>query len=84
VEPVFGRSLLGTDIKPVRNFSYHLNKTMPNAWIAAVRSTFAAGRKKNKSYSYKQAMIDAKKTYKKGSAAAAPKKKRGRKKKAQS
>jgi len=36
------------------------------AWMAHVKKTFASGKKKNASYTYKQAMSDAKKTYKKG------------------
>ena len=61
---------------------------MPSAWITHVKSVYASGKKKNASYSYGQAMKDAKKTYKRGGksstdepeAAAAPKR-RGRKKK---
>lgn len=34
---------------------------MANAWITLVKKTFGEGRKKNKEYSYKQAMMDAKK-----------------------
>ncbi len=60
---------------------------MASAWIAHVKSVYAKGKKKNASYTYGQAMKDAKKTYKKGASAAAasedaaPKKRRGRKKK---
>lgn len=61
---------------------------MPSAWITHVKSVYAAGRKKDSSYKYKNAMMDAKKTYKKKGAAAAseepeaaPKKRRARKKK---
>ena len=60
---------------------------MPSAWITHVKSVYAAGKKKNASYSYGQAMKDAKKTYKRGAKSsteeqeAAPKKRRGRKKK---
>ena len=59
---------------------------MASAWIAHVKSVYAKGKKKNASYTYGQAMKDAKKTYKKGGSAAAsedaaPKKRRGRKKK---
>ena len=60
---------------------------MPSAWITHVKSVYASGKKKNASYSYGQAMKDAKKTYKRGAKsstdepeAAAPKR-RGRKKK---
>ena len=35
------------------------------AWMAHVKKTYDAGKKKNATYSYKQAMQDAKKTYKK-------------------
>jgi hypothetical protein len=35
------------------------------AWMAHVKKTFEAGKKKNASYSYKNAMSDAKTTYKK-------------------
>ena len=34
-------------------------------WMAHVKKTWEAGKKKNPSYSYKSAMSDAKKTYKK-------------------
>ena len=63
---------------------------MPSAWITHVKSVYAAGKKKNSSYTYGQAMKDGKSTYKRGGAksstaepeAAPPKKKRrGRKKK---
>jgi len=59
---------------------------MPSAWITHVKSVYAAGKKKNASYTYGQAMKDAKKTYKRGAKSsteeqeAAPKR-RGRKKK---
>ena len=61
---------------------------MPSAWITHVKSVYAAGKKKNASYQYKNAMKDARSTYKKGGAKAAeaeeaaPKKRRKRKKKA--
>jgi len=35
------------------------------AWMDHVKKTYASGKKKNASYTYKQAMADAKKTYKK-------------------
>ena len=35
------------------------------AWTDHVKKTFEAGRKKDEKYSYKQAMSDAKSTYKK-------------------
>ena len=60
---------------------------MASAWIAHVKSVYQKMKKKNASYTYGQAMKDAKKTYKKGASAAAasedaaPKKRRGRKKK---
>ena len=34
-------------------------------WMAHVKKTFEAGKKKNSAYTYKMAMSDAKKTYKK-------------------
>lgn len=37
---------------------------MANAWITHLQNTFKSGRSKNKSYSFGQAMKDAKKTYK--------------------
>ena len=60
---------------------------MPSAWITHVKSVYASGKKKNASYTYGQAMKDAKKTYKRGGKTstaepeAAPKKRRARKKK---
>ena len=55
-----------------------------SVWNDHVRKTYQAGKKKHgASYTYKQAMIDGKKTYKKTgakSAKSAPKKRRGRKK----
>ena len=65
---------------------------MPSAWITHCKAVYAAGKKKNASYKYSQAMKDAKSTYKKkgGKAAkaddekveqAAPKKRRRKKKK---
>ena len=63
---------------------------MPSAWINHCKAVYAAGKKKNASYKYSQAMKDAKSTYKKvgGKAAKAADdekveapKKRGRKKK---
>jgi len=50
-----------------------------SAWTDHVKKTFDAGRKKDEKYSYKQAMTDAKATYKKGGAE--PAKKEGGKKK---
>jgi hypothetical protein len=35
---------------------------MANGWMALVKKTWEEGRKSNKDYSYKQAMMDAKKT----------------------
>jgi len=40
---------------------------MATAWNLAVKTAFKNGRKTNKNYSLKQAMLDAKKIYKKGS-----------------
>ena len=67
---------------------------MPSAWITHCKAVYAAGKKKNASYKYSQAMKDAKSTYKKGGKAAKaaddekvaqpPKKRRRRKKKKQS
>ena len=61
---------------------------MPSAWITHVKSVYAAGKKKNSSYTYGQAMKDGKSTYKRAGAAAkasteepeAPKKRRRKKK----
>ena len=50
---------------------------MPSAWISHVKKTYAAG--KSKGMTYSQAMVAAKKTYKKV-AAPAPKKRRRKKK----
>ena len=64
---------------------------MPSAWITHVKSVYAKGKKKNASYTYGQAMKDAKGSYKRGGKApkaeaeepeAAPKKRRRKKKKA--
>ena len=44
---------------------------MPSAWITHVKSVYAAGKKKNSSYTYGQAMKDGKKTYKRSGKAAA-------------
>ena len=57
---------------------------MPSAWITHVKKTYAAG--KSKGMTFSQAMVAAKKTYRKGAASeaaagAAPKKRRRRKKK---
>ena len=53
---------------------------MPSRWITHVKKTYAAG--KSKGMTYSQAMVAAKKTYRKGAAseAAAPKKRRRKKK----
>ena len=63
---------------------------MPSAWITHVKSVYAAKKKKNSSYTYGQAMKDAKSTYKRGGKAAkastdeqevaAPKRRRRKKK----
>jgi hypothetical protein len=59
---------------------------MPSAWITHVKSVYAAGKKKNSSYTYGQAMKDGKSTYKRAGKAAvseekaAPKKRRRKKK----
>ena len=42
---------------------------MPSAWITHVKSVYAKGKKKNASYTYGQAMKDAKSSYRKGGAA---------------
>ena len=52
---------------------------MPSAWITHVKKTYAAG--KSKGMTYSQAMVAAKKTYRKVAAGAAAPKKRRRKKK---
>jgi len=39
---------------------------MPSEWNNAVKTAFTAGRRTNKFYSLKDAMLDAKKIYKKG------------------
>ena len=41
---------------------------MPSAWIQHCKKVYAAGKKKNPSYKYSQAMKDAKSTYKKAGA----------------
>lgn len=46
-------------------FVYYI-KMPPTEWNNAVKNAFKAGRKTNKNYSLKQAMLDAKKLYKKG------------------
>ena len=46
-----------------------------SAWTDHVKKTFDAGRKKDEKYSYKQAMTDAKSTYKKGGSEKPPAKK---------
>ena len=51
---------------------------MPSAWIAHVKKTYAAG--KAKGMSFRQAMVAAKKTYRKTAVTAAPKKRRRKKK----
>lgn len=51
-----------------------------SAWTDHVKKTYDAGRKKDSKYSYKQAMSDAKKTYKKGGSEKPPAKKMGKKK----
>ena len=58
---------------------------MPSAWITHVKSVYAAGEKKNSSYTYGQAMKDGKSSYKRGAKAStaepdAPKKRRRKKK----
>lgn len=35
-----------------------------NSWLMHVKSVFAKGKMKNKMYTYKQALLDASKTYK--------------------
>ena len=40
-------------------------KKKQSPWISHVMKTFSEGKKKNKDYKYKDAMKDAKKTYKK-------------------
>ena len=51
--------------------------TMPSEWVKHVQSVYKSKKSKDSSYSYKQAMKDATKTYKrKASSTAAPKKKR--------
>tara|TARA_R100001509_G_C4883541_1_gene221071 strand:+ start:926 stop:1087 length:162 start_codon:yes stop_codon:yes gene_type:complete len=47
-----------------------------SAWTDHVKKTYDAGRKKDSKYSYKQAMSDAKKTYKKGGSEKPPPKKK--------
>ena len=37
------------------------------SWVDTVKNTFKMGKKKNRNYTLKDAMIDAKKVYKKGS-----------------
>tara|TARA_Y100000592_G_C5290660_1_gene230691 strand:+ start:290 stop:466 length:177 start_codon:yes stop_codon:yes gene_type:complete len=51
-----------------------------SAWTDHVKKTYDAGRKKDSKYSYKQAMTDAKKTYKKGGSEKPPAKKMPKKK----
>jgi hypothetical protein len=52
-----------------------------SAWTDHVKQVFDAGRKKDEKYSYKQAMTDAKATYRKGGSEKPPAKKGGGKKK---
>ena len=52
-----------------------INYIKMTAWTDHVKKTFAAGKKKNDKYTYKQAMTDAAKTYKKAGGGAAPAKK---------
>ena len=40
---------------------------MASEWIKHVQATYHANKANNKFYQYKQAMVDAKKTFKKGS-----------------
>ena len=51
-----------------------------SAWTDHVKQTFEAGRKKDEKYSYKQAMTDAKATYRKDGSEKPPAKKGGAKK----
>jgi len=43
---------------------------MPSEWNQAVKQAFKAGRKTNKFYSLKDAMLDAKKVYRKSASSA--------------
>jgi hypothetical protein len=51
-----------------------------SAWTDHVKRVFEAGRKKDEKYSYKQAMTDAKASYRKGGSEKPPAKKGGGKK----
>jgi len=54
---------------------------MGNPWTDLVKQTFRTGKKLNVTYSLKDAMIEAKKVYKNGTANITGKKKVGKKKK---
>ena len=54
---------------------------MPSVWLTHVKKVYAAGKKKNASYKYSQAMKDGKKTYKRAGKKAPAKKGRKRKSK---
>ena len=51
---------------------------MGSKWIEHVKTVYAEKKKKDPNYKYKEAMKDAKKTYKKGSGKEEPKKKKRR------
>jgi hypothetical protein len=48
---------------------YIINMAKNSSWVNTVKNTFKMGKKKNSNYTLRDAMIDAKKVYKKGETA---------------